>query len=178
MRDTLEVDCLSEHGYPAYDRLTFGQRLTVLCEVAAGLLDPSVPPPPLTAANECAIAVLYSHLDVMIEEVSESSEVSDSRRLIVRACQELGLEDAELDRSCRDAEPDSIWRALELLRDRILWDADYADEDLFLDLGPQEAAALHGLARTSGDYYLHIPPDPSEGEIESLIRRLDSFILK
>lgn len=176
LRDTLVADSSWDYGCVVFDRLTLGQRLAVLCEVAAGLLDPSVPPPELTAANEGAIASVYSNLSAAIEDDEESPAATDARRLVHRACRALGFENTDAGWPSNNADPEAIQDAIEFLRDRILWDADYADEDLFLDLEPQAASALHEFVRTSRVYYLHIPPDPPESEIEALLRRLDCFL--
>ena len=171
----LIVDDAYEYGCAQFDRLTLGQKLSVLCEVAAALLDPSVPPPELTATNEGAIAVVYSHLGVVIECDKDIPDAGDSLKLIEEACRELRLPEIEELRPSGHLDVETMWFAVDALRDRILWDADYADEDLYIDLGPQEADTLHRTARTNREYFLDIPPDPPESEINALFQRLDKL---
>jgi hypothetical protein len=96
--------------------------------------------------------------------------------LVERACRELGLEEADAVLPTIDDDPEEIWVAVAALRDRILWDDDYADEEQYIDLDPETAAVVYGFARTSRDYFLHIPPDPSDSEVQALLQRLDKLI--
>ncbi len=176
LRDMLIVDEDFEYECAPFDRLTLGQKLSVLCEVAAALLDPKVPPPELTATNEGAIAVVYSHLGVVIECDEEIPDAEDSLKLVEEACRELQLPEIEELRPSGRLDVEEMWFAIDALRDRILWDADYADEDLYIDLAPQDSAKLHDFARTTRDYFLDIPPDPPESEMKALLQRLDKFV--
>lgn len=51
---------------------------------------------------------------------------------------------------------------LEEFEDHILWDADYAMGDDFLDLPPDEAREKLQRCRIDPDYYLAVPDEPGE----------------
>jgi hypothetical protein len=56
--------------------------------------------------------------------------------------------------------------------DCILWDADYEDHDLYLDRPPDEAEVLREDMRISDDYYLAIPYDPRDQQIQDTLREI------
>lgn len=176
MRDSLAADDRCEYVCASFDRLTLGQRLTVLCEVTGALLDPTVPPPALSATNEGAIAAVYAQLGASIECDKELCTGTDAQRLVERACRDLGLAESDEIRSSLDHDSEAMWDAVDSLRDRILWDDDYADEEHYVDLDPEAAAVVYGFARTSRDYFLQVPPDPPDSEIAALFQRLDKLL--
>ena len=58
------------------------------------------------------------------------------------------------------------------LEDLILWDADYDDEDLFVDDLPEKADMMKEMMRVSKDYYLEILDDLKEDVIETKLLEL------
>ena len=52
-----------EFGVPIFDRLQGRQKLALLADVGHHLLCSTDPPPPLTATNESAVAVLYKVIE-------------------------------------------------------------------------------------------------------------------
>jgi hypothetical protein len=58
-----------------FDRLTLGQKLTMLRDVARALLDPTESMPELSAVNEGTVAAVYQNLlDNTLMEVDEDEE--------------------------------------------------------------------------------------------------------
>jgi len=57
----------------------------------------------------------------------------------------------------------------------ILWDADYEDEDLYIDKPPEEAQRLKDFMRMRDDYFLEIPEDLKLKEIETKLSELKTL---
>ena len=59
-------------GLEVFDRLTYGQKVSLLSIIGAGLLKSDVPMRKLTAAVESAIAAVFNYLQmVVIKEIDE-----------------------------------------------------------------------------------------------------------
>lgn len=58
------------------------------------------------------------------------------------------------------------------LSDCILWDADYEDEDLYIDKPPEEAQALKDFMRMRDDYFSAIANDLTDEEAQARIKEL------
>src|SRR5262249_53337140 len=150
LRDSIEEDIRAETddadtGIPVFDRLTPEQKLALLADTARALLDPAVPMPHHTAANEGAIAAVFSMLRVELETEldiagmkEEEEKPTEIRRLLRAVCQGADEREEPLpDETSTDAE-EWGW-LLEEFEGRIFWDTDFAMGDEFLDLPPDEA---------------------------------------
>ena len=56
-----------------------------------------------------------------------------------------------------------------------LWDADYEDEDLYIDKPPEEAQRLKDFMRIRDDYFTEVPEDLKPNEIETRLSELKSL---
>jgi hypothetical protein len=153
-------------GISGFDRLQASQQLALLYEVAAGLLEAQEPVPKLTALREATVAVLFEELRVGVE-MEISGEIADDgfqfepyvswRERILAVYLEDGGSAANLpDVTCPDRDE---WDCLiDALADRILWDADWDMEALFLDDSPENSSYLKEVMMISEDYYQDVAP--------------------
>lgn len=65
---------------------------------------------------------------------------------------------------------------IETLEGQVLWDADWMDEDLFLDADPDTAAAMRQDLGITDGYYTAIAPDPPEPEMPAIRARLRALV--
>jgi len=172
--DLIDESNLSDHDYSLgihlFDRLTYGQKISALSIIGKGLLLPDVPPVPLTAVREGSIAVIYHHLkNCIMVEIEEPELGSIWRKKVVLARKEC--EGEEIPSSeCRDMEEWEI--EVDSLEDFILWDADYQDEDIFVDDLPEKADMMKKMMGVSKEYYTDIMDDLIEDEIEVKLEEL------
>ena len=173
--DLIEVSNLDECddyqvGIKVFDRLTYGQKVSVLSIIGNGLLRKEVPPVKLTAVVEGAIAAIFEHLKTtIIVEMDEPEFGTTWRNKVVVVRKEVGGEDIPSPKY-RDLEEWEI--EIGELEDRILWDADFDYEDLYMDDFPERTEMLKTMARISQDYYLEITEDLEEREIKIKLREL------
>ncbi len=157
-------------GLEVFDRLTYGQKVSLLSIIGDGLLKLDVPMRKLTAAVESAIAAVFDHLKmVVIIEIDEPEIPSQWRKMILVARREVGAEELPKE-DCKDEQEWFI--EIEELSYLILWDADYEDEDLYIDKPPEEAQALKDFMRMRDDYFLEIPEDLKPEEVETRLTDL------
>jgi hypothetical protein len=137
LRDSIEEDIRSETddaetGIPVFDRLTPEQKLALLADTAQALRDPATPMPHHTAANEGAIAAVFSMIRVELETELDIAGVKDEeekRSEIRRMLRAVGDGSEERDEplpeeTATDAEE---WEwLLEEFEGRIFWDTDFA----------------------------------------------------
>lgn len=176
----LEADHEAEWSFGAgpFDELQRGQKLAVLAQVARGLLCQD-PMPLLTAVLEATVAAVYRRVRESVElEIHDpclESEPTYWRQLALDAFREAVYDDDLPDAACDDL---GEWELLiYCLTDRILWDEDWADGDLYVDLDPEVGRQLKQTMGIDPDYYVEVPPDPTNDELdESLdsLRRLTS----
>ena len=128
-------------GLDVFDRLTYGQKVSLLSIIGAGLLKPDEPIRKLTAVVEGAIAAVFDHLKtVVIVEIDVPEIKGNWRKMILAARCEVNTEDLP-DEDCED---EHEWLTeIEEMSYLILWDADYEDEDMYIDKPPEEAQRLH-----------------------------------
>lgn len=182
LRDSIEDDIRSETdnaetGIAVFDRLTLEQKLALLADTAQALRDTATPIPHHTAANEGAIAAVFSmirvELDTELDAASTEGEEepTEIRRLLRAVGAESGEREEPLpDETATDAE---AWDwLLEEFEDRIFWDNDFAMGDEFLDLPPDEAREKLRFMRIDSDYYLAVPDDPDEAGLIATRRTL------
>jgi hypothetical protein len=183
LRDLVESDIgsgendLAMVGIRAFDDLTAEQKLALLADVAEALRNPSVPSPTLNAANEAAVAAVFTTFEEMlVTEIefgpSETGEQrTELRRLILKAVGHLKeLEEPLPSENEVDTEE---WAFLvETLEGRIFWDNDFTMDDEFLDLPSDEARAQLDFHGIDPDYYLSIPPEPDQAGLVDVRKRL------
>jgi len=156
-------------GVNIFDRLTYGQKISALSIVGKGLLTDSSPVP-LTAVLEGTIAAIYQHMKIcIIIELDEPEFGTTWRKKVVSAREESGGEEIP-SHDCTDINEWDI--EVDCLEDYILWDADYEDEDLFIDDFPEKTTAMKKMLGVSKDYYMEIMDDLREDEIEVKLKEL------
>lgn len=173
-----------EFGVPIFDRLEGRQKLALLAEVGHHLLRSTRHPPQLTATNESAVAVLYKVVeDWVAMEVDTEEEIREMpledpfswRRMLLEAYRE-GVPDGpeSLVEQSRDL---GEWTLLvDCLVDRVLWDADYLDEDLYADQPPDEGRSLKKHMGVSDGYFMGVAPDPSDRDLEKVREEIRTLI--
>jgi len=160
-------------GVDVFDRLTYGQKVSVLSIIGSGLLKPDEPIRKLTAAVESAIAAVFDHLKMaVIIEIDEPEIKSNWRKMILAARRQAGAEELP-DENCENYQEWLI--EIEELSYLILWDADYEDEDLYIDKPPEEAQRLKDFMRMRDDYFLEVPEDLKPKKIETKLSELKSL---
>src|SRR5262249_10813758 len=137
LRDSIEEDIRTETdnsdtGIPVFEHLTPEQKLALLADTAHALRDPAVSVPHHTAANEGAIAAVFSMIQAGLEMELDIAGMEDEgvkpteiRRLLRALCK--GSEEREEplpEETATDAE-EWDW-LLERFADRIFWDTDFA----------------------------------------------------
>lgn len=162
----------------AFEEMTLNSKLAMLLHVTESLLCETDECPALTAVNEATVAtifeVAFESIDVEID-LEDDSEMDRYywRRFIHAAFDEVMTD--QTDDEVVDVQSDdrSEWQLrLECLSDGILWDADYADGDLFLDFTGDQSASAEEFAN---GYFTAIAPDPLDSEMESIRERLRSL---
>lgn len=157
-------------GLEVFDRMTYGQKVSVLSIVGAGLLKPDEPIRKLTAAVEGAIAAVFEYLKmVVIVEIDEPEINSNWRKMILAARCEVDSDELPTE-NCENMQEWLI--ELEELSELILWDADYEDEDLYIDKPPEEARILKDFMLMRDDYFLEIPEDLKPEQITAKLSEL------
>ena len=179
-----EVCALGEdfggYGVGVFDRLTLGQQLYVLDLVGHALLVEDVPPPPLTAAVEGAVATVFYSLRGCVGIESDADRHGDFEggyvtwREKVLACfpadQRPADDDPLPDTRCCD---DEEWEPLiDCIESGILWDDDWAVEELFADKPPEVSRRMKRSMNIEQDYYVWVPTDPAEAELPAILERL------
>jgi len=152
-------------GIGVFDRLTYGQKISLLSIIATGLLKPDELPHKLTAVVEGAVAAVFNQLKtVVILEIEEPDIKSQWRKMILAARRETGANKLPK-ASCSDER--EWFTEIEALSDLILWDADYETENLYIDKRPEEAQALKDFMGVSDDYFREVPEDLTANEIKT-----------
>jgi hypothetical protein len=173
--DLLEDFNLSDNddyplGITAFDRLTYGQKISVLSTVANGLLRTDAPMVTLTAALEAAIAAVFEHLrNMIIIEIDDEQPQTYWRQIVIAARKEAQGEEIPAP-DCDDLKEWDI--ELECVEEGILWDADYEIEHLYADRSPAEARELRQMTGITDEYFNYIPEDPKDEEIKSKLSEL------
>jgi hypothetical protein len=154
---------------PPFDGLRPNQKLAVLAQVGSALLREEEPMPKLTAVLEAGVGAIYEAIRLMVEmeidQLAEACEAPTWRELIVAACRERGIEELP------DSESEDLdeWEVLvDSLATSVLWDEDWRDNENLLDVDPKAGRALKELLGIDEDYYVAVPPDPTDVEVEGV----------
>ncbi len=118
---------------------------------------------------EAAVGAVYEAIRFLVEmEVDQPAERRESpswRELELAACWQRGIEDV-LDPQSQDLDE---WEVLVgSLADGVVWDEDWKDSESLLDADPKAGRAVKELLGIDADYYVAVPPDPTEGEMEGV----------
>ena len=182
-----EADGLADHwqfGVPVFDRLSWQQQYAILADVGEALLREDVSPPELSAVNEGTIGAILENVGQCVEyeidsddpEINKDVDRKLWRRLVLAALAEddtapvASPEDRLPEPDCNDMEEWDI--LLESLASGILWDADWLDEDLYMDVDPQTSRLRKQRMNIADAYYTAVAPDPSEAELIAIRHRL------
>ena len=152
---------------PPFDKLQPNQKLAALAEVGIALLREDQPMPRLSAVLAAAVGAVYETIRVMvaieIDEPVENRESPSWRELVLATCREREIEEL-LDAQSEDLDE---WDVLvSCLADGLLWDKDWKDNESLLDADPKASQAVKKLMGIDEDYYVTVPPDPTEEEME------------
>jgi len=91
------------------------------------------------------------------------------RELVLAAGRETGISADMSDFNEND--PDDWDLLLDCLEDRLLWDRDWEMED-HLDADPETGRRLKQELGIDEDYFVAVPPDPTDEECERLLGEL------
>ena len=167
---------LSETGLPAFDPLTSEQKIALLADITDALMNPAIPTPRHTAANESAIAAVFEQLRLALEfELEDESQSTQVRDALLATFKN------------RPDQPDCLPKAtnskmerweevLEMLKGRVFWDADFEMGDHFLDLPREESLKkLHAFG-IDPKYFLVNPREPNAKELIAAKQSLARYL--
>jgi hypothetical protein len=158
------------------DRLTLGQRLVLLSEVAPALRDPLVPLPHTTLAHEAAIIeVLREFFDALELEVSlDSHGNTDYRRTLLAAAG--AADNAEGGPEATDTDIEGWFRLFDRMLERLAWHPGIDFPDDWLTLPPEEAMERMRLAGYDGKAYYARPKEPTEQQVVMARKTLEKLV--
>ncbi len=160
---------LWQFAAPPFDKLQPNQKLAVLAQVGSALLREDQPMPRLTAALEAAVGAVYDAVRLLVEmEIDQTPEWRESpswRELVLAACREQGIDEL-LDPASEDI--DEWGMLISCLTDAVLWDEDWRDSESLLDADPKAGRAVKELLGIDEDYYVAVPPDPTDEEMKGV----------
>jgi hypothetical protein len=185
------VDYLATDDYEAgialFDDLQRNQKIALLLGVSKALLRDNVSAPPLKAASEAAVAAVYRHAQERVadeievpgscqleveEDVwgEEPDDAGPSWRTLVRdACRKtLQVDDLP---ATDDANAEKWSFLIDCLQDRVLWDSDWemAEQQ---DVAPDQRQDIRQELGIEADYYVWIPPDPTDDSAARMLAEL------
>lgn len=165
---------LCQYGISVFDGLQPAQKLAILAETGTALLREEAPAPALTAVREAAVAVVYELVRDMVDLEIDDPQVmglsSTWRELVLAACRERQVADDLPSPDCEDRDQ---WDVLiQCLADGVLWDDDWNNAEDHLDSDPRISRATKKLFGIDKDYFVDVPPDPSDDELEEIISTL------
>jgi hypothetical protein len=122
---------------------------------------------------EAAVGAVYEAIRVMVEmEIDQLPEWRESpswREMVLAACQDRGVEEF-LDAESQDLDEWEVMVAS--LADGVLWDEDWRDDPNLLDVDPEIGRAVKELLGIDKDYYVAVPPDPTDEEMKGVWKTL------
>jgi hypothetical protein len=167
---------LSETGVRVFDDLQGEQKLALLADVAVALRDRAVPAPPLTAANEGTVAAVFAAVRQTLEEevvfhAQEGRGSTTVRELLLAAAVDASEQPEDLP-EVADEDLEAWEWVVEVIEDRILWDADYEMGDEFLDSPPEDASEMLAQMAIDPEYFTAIPREPDEAGLRAVRQTL------
>jgi hypothetical protein len=175
-----------------FNTLQPSQQLSVLHEVARGLLIEDEPTPELNSIREATVHVLFRELVGLIECEIDLSRLEGEpdcylRSLVIRVFHELQYssnheirEDFSEEFVARlppiDCPAIAEWNDLaEELADLILWDRDFEMEAVLVDLSPEKAEMMKDYLGIGQDYFSEVALDPNSEEIKRLRKQIHAI---
>lgn len=187
-----EADGLADHwefGIPVFDNMSWQQQLVMLAGVGEALLKDDVPAQELTAINEATVGAIYENIVQCVQfevdsddpDINEGLDMTYWRRLLREAVGETDKPQvpAGPDEQLPNADNSDMeeWGIMiETIQSFVLWDADWLDEDLHLDVDPETSRLRKERFDIADNYYTAIPPDPNESEVELARTQLRALI--
>ena len=178
-------DDWAEMGIAVFDNLTQHQKQAAILIVAKALLDPACEPPAVTAVLAGTVDAIYIQLESSIElEMGHSTKV---RQMILEAMDEmdywndvnssLGPDEEPVARQKPGSKNMEEWRELiEALRTEILDDDDFSMEHDFMDMPPDEAAALKKQLNIDPDYFVAVIEDPTPERLKEIREQIKAYL--
>lgn len=163
-------------GNGTVDRLSLGQRLVLLAEVAPALRDPLVPLPHPTFSHEFAIQeVLREFFDALELEVClDSTGVTVFRQGLLAAAGAADNAEGRPDATETNVE---VWfRLFDRMLERLAWDHGIDIPDDWLALPPEEAMERMRLAGYDGKAYYARPQEPTEEQVVTARKSLETLV--
>jgi hypothetical protein len=168
-------------GIAVVDNLQHNQQIALFHNVGRALLCRDEPVPPLTAVLEGGVAAIWRHIRNMISMElnpplpdTETDSGSDCplptwRERVLAACRET---EPSIDLPPVDNEDLDEWDSVVThLEDRVLWDTDWEMAEM-LDADPDMGEAIKETMGITPDYFVAVPPDPSDLEAKELLVEL------
>lgn len=198
MHDAIEAEIRDredswEYGVPVFDNLEPVAKLSLLADVGEALLN-ETPLPPLTAIKEGAVAAIFGAIRQLLEleiDVQTGREVSSDggdrcfyRTLVLEIANSDEAEGTAVEEEIDEEEglptPEetdmSNWEWLvDAISERILWDEDYLYADELLDAAPEQSRRERRRLGIARDYYLDVPPDPEDTNLELIREKLEKL---
>lgn len=154
----------------------------------------SIPPPELTAANEGTVAAIFNAMQLLLTYELDGTWADDGdepgrfefrlRKPIRETLLAPAGEDATYSVDPGELpdydsyEPEDWNRVVESRSDRILWDADYDDDDLYTDKPPELSEFLKRTGDIPDGYFSTVVREPAESEMEAVWKRLKALARK
>lgn len=175
-RQLYEESCFNA-DIPVFDSLTYPQKIVVLHQAGQALFHSEVAMPALSSVLEGAVAVVICNIQGLVEEEIDLADAGDTsiRSLVGQACRDLEIHEVPSD-ECDD--PNEWVFCVDCLHDAILWDSDYLGEVNFVDLPPDQSAALKEEMGVADDYFQGIVQDPPPKQLAALLSELEKLCLE
>jgi|ERR1022692_3862146 hypothetical protein len=172
-------------GIAVFDNLTQHQKQAAILTVAKALLDSACEPPAVTAVLAGTVDAIYFHLESSIE--LEMGHETTVRQMILEALDEmdywnqinsgLGPGEEPTPRQTPDSEDMDEWNELlEAMRTEILDDYDFSMEDQFMDMPPDQAAALKNQLNIDPDYFVALIEDPTPERLKEIRAEIKAYL--
>ena len=170
-------------GVAAFDELQSNQKLAMLAATGGALLCRETPSPTLTAVAEATVAAVYRYIrEALLFEIEMAANASVTssptmwRQLVLTACRETSSDWEQGLPPCDGDDTDEWLLLVDCLSDRILWDADYELVDLVVDAEPELSRTIKERLTIADDYFVAIPPDPTEQELAEVRQTLHQLL--
>ena len=183
IEDEMNASSSSSWGIAVLDDLLPSQKLATLALVSEALREEGIPCPEHTAHLEAMIAVVFENVRASVEmeiglEGDDAQQALQTfwRRLLLRVWNEVDepTDEPLPDQNCSDVDEWVI--IVECLAERILWDYDFEMARHFLDKQPDEARIKKAEMGIPKDYFTRIAPDPTEGQLVAIRRKIREII--
>jgi hypothetical protein len=156
-------------GVRVFDDLPAPSRVALLAAVGAALRRRTVRPPPRTAVADAAVAAVFETARGALDgEVLEENPAWVWRRQVADAHAAVGGPSPP--GLPEDWDREDWGLALDGLRDRVLWDLDFALADLALDASPDAFRPVRAALGIAPGYFTAVAPDPTPDELAAARR--------